>query len=138
MSRMDMMAPRTTTPATFRTAASIWSGESILLAEDMGSPSHTVPATLRLGSPSAVDREPGSVRSRWRHERGRRTLRPGGWAVATGAPGRKARQMDESGRLRALHDSYAWEVNAAIGEGRLDLVWRLADDYVDEALELMT
>ena len=31
MSRMDMMAPITTTPAIFRTAASIWSGRSTLL-----------------------------------------------------------------------------------------------------------
>ena len=41
--------------------------------------------------------------------------------------------MDDSGQLRALHDSYVWEVNAAVGEGRLDLVWRLADQYLDEA-----
>jgi hypothetical protein len=31
-----------------------------------------------------------------------------------------------------------WEVNAAVGEGRLDLVCQLADDYLDEALHLMT
>lgn len=41
--------------------------------------------------------------------------------------------MDDSGQLRELHDSYVWEVNAAVGEGRLDLVWRLADQCLDEA-----
>jgi len=46
--------------------------------------------------------------------------------------------MSDSERLRALHDAYVWEVNAAVGEGRLDLVERLADDYLDEALRLLT
>jgi hypothetical protein len=42
--------------------------------------------------------------------------------------------MGETERLRDLHDAYAWEVNAAVGEGRLDLVWQLADEYLDQAL----
>ncbi len=46
--------------------------------------------------------------------------------------------MGDTEQLRELHDYYAWEVNAAVGEGRLDLVWRLADEYVDSALELIT
>ena len=46
--------------------------------------------------------------------------------------------MDDSGQLRALHDTYVWEVNAAVGEGRLDLVWQLADQYLDEALLIVT
>ena len=46
--------------------------------------------------------------------------------------------MEDQERLRRLHDSYVWEVNAAVGEGRLDLVWQLADQYVDEALGLIT
>jgi hypothetical protein len=46
--------------------------------------------------------------------------------------------MGDKEQLRELHDTYAWEVNAAVGEGRLDLVWQLADDYLDQALELMT
>ena len=46
--------------------------------------------------------------------------------------------MSDTEQLRALHDHYAWEVNAAVGEGRLDLVWRLADEYVDRSLELLT
>jgi hypothetical protein len=41
------------------------------------------------------------------------------------------------GRLRDLHDRYVWEVNAAIGEGREDLVQHLVDDYFDEAIQLM-
>src|SRR6478736_2012103 len=53
MSRMDMMAPMTTTPAIFRTAASMWSGRSgaaALLSEDMaGAPSLTTPASLGTG-----------------------------------------------------------------------------------------
>jgi hypothetical protein len=46
--------------------------------------------------------------------------------------------MGENEQLRELHDAYAWEVNAAVGEGRLDLVWRLADEYLDQALGLIT
>ena len=41
-------------------------------------------------------------------------------------------------RLRDLHDFYVWEVNAAIGEGREDLVWELADDYFGRAMQAMT
>ena len=41
-------------------------------------------------------------------------------------------------QFRALHDTYTWEVNAAVGEDRLDLVCELADQYLDEALELLT
>ena len=46
--------------------------------------------------------------------------------------------MDDIEQLRELHDTYVWEVNAAVGEGRLDLVWQLADEYLDEALRLVT
>lgn len=46
--------------------------------------------------------------------------------------------MGTSEQLRELHDAYVWEVNAAVGEGRLDLVWQLADQYLDEALRLVT
>ena len=47
-------------------------------------------------------------------------------------------QDDETRRLQELHDDYAWRVNAAIGEGREDLVWRLVDEYVDDALRTLT
>jgi hypothetical protein len=40
--------------------------------------------------------------------------------------------------LRELHEAYVWKVNAAVGEGRDDLVWRLVDEYTDQALRLMT
>ena len=48
------------------------------------------------------------------------------------------RMGDENRQLRELHDTYAWEVNAAVGEGRLDLVWQLADEYLDQAVALIT
>jgi hypothetical protein len=40
--------------------------------------------------------------------------------------------------LCELHDAYVWKVNAAVGEDRMDLVWRLADEYTDKALRLIT
>ena len=46
--------------------------------------------------------------------------------------------MADTEMLRELHDAYAWEVNAAVGEDRMDLVWQLADEYTDKALQLMT
>ena len=45
-------------------------------------------------------------------------------------------QEDVAGRLRDLHDEYVWEVNAAVGEGREDLVRSLVDSYLDEALQM--
>lgn len=46
--------------------------------------------------------------------------------------------MADTRQLQELHDAYVWEVNAAVGEDRLDLVWQLADDYLDAALQLLT
>ena len=46
--------------------------------------------------------------------------------------------MRESDLLRELHETYVWKVNAAVEEGRMDLVWDFADEYTDEALRLMT
>ena len=46
--------------------------------------------------------------------------------------------MADQQRLRDLHDEYVWEVNAAVGEDRLDLVGNLADDYMDRALRLLS
>ena len=46
--------------------------------------------------------------------------------------------MGEADLLRELHDAYVWKVNAAVAEGRMDLVWEFADEYTDEALELMS
>jgi hypothetical protein len=44
---------------------------------------------------------------------------------------------DPAELLRELHDSYVWDVNAAVTEGREDLVWQLVDDYVEAALRTM-
>jgi hypothetical protein len=46
--------------------------------------------------------------------------------------------MGDTDSLRELHESYIWEVNAAVGEDRMDLVWQLSDEYADRALQLMT
>jgi hypothetical protein len=46
--------------------------------------------------------------------------------------------MGDSELLRALHDEYVWQVNAAVGEDRMELVWQLADEYLEQALRLMT
>ena len=45
---------------------------------------------------------------------------------------------DLARRLDELHDSYVYAVNAAVEEDRDDLVFRLADDYFDDALRLLT
>ncbi|WP_374969240.1 hypothetical protein [Terrabacter sp. BE26] len=36
-----------------------------------------------------------------------------------------------------MHDDYVWKVNAAVGEGRDDLVRQFTDQYMDEALRLI-
>ena len=46
--------------------------------------------------------------------------------------------MGETDPLRELHDAYVWKVNAAVAEDRMDLVWQFADEYTDEALQLLT
>ena len=46
--------------------------------------------------------------------------------------------MGDGERLRKLHDAYVWEVNAAVGDGRSDLVRELVDQFLDEALALLT
>jgi hypothetical protein len=43
----------------------------------------------------------------------------------------------ETQRLRELHEYYVWQVNAAVEEGRDDLVAELADDYLEVALAEM-
>jgi hypothetical protein len=47
-------------------------------------------------------------------------------------------QGNETQRLHDLHEHYVWLVNAAIEEGREDLVWRFSDEYLVEAMRLMT
>jgi hypothetical protein len=46
--------------------------------------------------------------------------------------------MRHAEELLALHDDYVWQVNAAVGEDRLDIAWQLADEYLDKALRLMS
>ena len=40
----------------------------------------------------------------------------------------------ETQRLRELHEFYVWQVNAAVEEGRDDLIAELADEYLEVAL----
>ena len=44
----------------------------------------------------------------------------------------------QTARLRELHEDYAWKVNAAIAEGRDDLIDGLCEEYADEAIRLIT
>jgi hypothetical protein len=46
--------------------------------------------------------------------------------------------MGQRDLLRELHETYIWEVNAAVGEDRMDLVCQLSDEFADRALRLMT
>jgi hypothetical protein len=39
--------------------------------------------------------------------------------------------------LTELHDSYVWHANAAVSAGRDDLAWNMAQEFPDEALELL-
>ncbi len=41
-------------------------------------------------------------------------------------------------RLTRLHDDHVERVNAAVGEGREDLLQALSDSYVEQAMALMT
>jgi len=41
-------------------------------------------------------------------------------------------------RLTRLHDDHVERVNAAVGEGREDLLQELSDSYVEQAMALMT
>jgi hypothetical protein len=49
-----------------------------------------------------------------------------------------AAPRDLTGALRELHDDYVWQVNAAIEEGREDLVGKLVEQYLDDAMRTMT
>jgi hypothetical protein len=40
-------------------------------------------------------------------------------------------------RLHELHDDYVWRVNAAVAEGREDLIRGLCDEYVEEAVRIL-
>jgi hypothetical protein len=40
-------------------------------------------------------------------------------------------------RLRELHDDFVWRVNAAVAEGREDLVRQLPEQYLEEAVRML-
>jgi hypothetical protein len=44
---------------------------------------------------------------------------------------------EQAARLRELHDAYAWKVNAAVAEGRQDLIDSYCAEYVDDAVRMM-
>ena len=44
---------------------------------------------------------------------------------------------EQTARLRRLHDDYVWKVNAAVAEGRDDLIRRLCDEYVEDAVRML-
>jgi hypothetical protein len=44
---------------------------------------------------------------------------------------------EQTVRLHELHDDYVWKVNAAVAEGREDLIRRLSDEYVEEAVGIL-
>ena len=44
---------------------------------------------------------------------------------------------EQTAVLRALHEKYVWEVNAAVAEGRSDLVEFYCDEYLELAVQAM-
>jgi hypothetical protein len=46
--------------------------------------------------------------------------------------------MSTTMQLQDLHDDYVWQVNAAVGEDRPDIVRQLTSAYLDRALELFS
>ena len=40
-------------------------------------------------------------------------------------------------QMTDLHEQYIWHVNSAVAENRMDLVQRLNEEYVEEALRLI-
>ena len=45
--------------------------------------------------------------------------------------------MGVNEQLGELHDSYVWEVNAAVAADRLDLVQELCDDFLEQSVALL-
>jgi hypothetical protein len=44
---------------------------------------------------------------------------------------------EQTARLRDLHEQYAWRVNAAVGEGREDLIRQFCGEYVEDAVRIL-
>jgi hypothetical protein len=61
---------------------------------------------------------------------------PGTPAAAPTAPELDGGEL--TARLAQLHDDHVERVNAAVGEGREDLLQELSDSYVEQAMTLMT
>lgn len=68
-----------------------------------------------------------------------RSATPAAPAPAPTAPAPDAVDGGElSARLTRLHDDHVERVNAAVGEGREDMLQELSDSYVEQAMTLMT
>ena len=44
---------------------------------------------------------------------------------------------EQTAQLRELHEEFAWKVNAAVAEGREDLIRRYCGEYVELAVGLL-
>jgi hypothetical protein len=44
---------------------------------------------------------------------------------------------EQTARLRELHDDFAWKVNAAVAEGREDLIHLLCGEYFEQAVLIL-
>ena len=44
---------------------------------------------------------------------------------------------EQTARLRELHEEFAWKVNAAVAEGREDLIRRYSGEYLEQAVGLL-
>jgi hypothetical protein len=44
---------------------------------------------------------------------------------------------EQTAALRELHEEFAWKVNAAVAEGREDLIRRYSGEYVEKAADLL-
>jgi hypothetical protein len=49
-----------------------------------------------------------------------------------------AADPEQTAQLRELHEEFAWKVNAAVAEGREDLIRRYCGEYVEQAVGLLT
>jgi hypothetical protein len=44
---------------------------------------------------------------------------------------------EQTARLRELHDNCVWKVNAAVAEGREDLIQLLSGEYLEQAVRIL-
>jgi hypothetical protein len=69
---------------------------------------------------------------------GIRTAAPAPTLPALPAPGAADADVELTAQLRQLHDDHVERANAAVAEGREDLLQELSDSYVEQAMALMT